>query len=160
MMRNIRRRIEALESAWAAEHIRRQMIAKRALRWLQPAEIELLISVFGAEREDRDLSKDESAAKQSYARALSRVCCSAGYSSARGFEDELDFGFVIILLITLKIPDSAKLAMDVLIALEEGRTVSQDEAAAFEKYSAEWSRLYRLTGLPAAEETDGQEGGL
>jgi hypothetical protein len=86
MVRNLRRRVEALEKAWTAELNNRQAIAEKALNGLQPATLELFISAFGAEREGRVLSGDESAAKQAYAKAVSNECHWAGYSSAAGFE--------------------------------------------------------------------------
>jgi hypothetical protein len=60
-MRNLHRRIEALQRASSAACYDRQEIAKKALHSLWFSDVQCLISAFGAERDGRELSGDASA---------------------------------------------------------------------------------------------------
>jgi len=155
-MRNLHQRIEALERKRTAARKDRQLIAKNALVFLWRPELEQLISAHGAEREGRDLSEAESAAKQAYTQALTGECRRAGYPSIKGFEGALDIreAFPCVLRVSDK---ELQLTKGALIAAQEGRTATQDESAALQKCNAEWIRLLRLAGFPASAGDDVQE---
>lgn len=157
-MRNLRRRIEALEKARSTVRHDRQLIAKKALSWLWLPELERLISAHGAEREGRELSGEESAAKQAYTQALTRECRWAGYPSIAGFEGALDIREAIGRVVRVS-DEELGLAIRAMEARQEGRTAAQDESVALQKWHAEWIRLLRLAGFPAPAGDDGQEDG-
>jgi phage terminase large subunit-like protein len=151
MIRHLRS-IEAMEKACAGVRDRRQAAVKRALDRLRPAELEQLISAFGAEREDRVLSGDESAAKQAYTKALSKECRRAGQPIAVGLEGELSMIDAIKTASLRALSDSeSELAQRAWEAADEGRTATQDESAALQKCNAEYARLERLAGMRAPE---------
>jgi phage terminase large subunit-like protein len=154
MMRNLLRKITALEKAQTAERDHRPSIAKSALSRLRPAELQQLISAFGAERAGRALSGNESAAKQAYTKALSRECHWAGYPSTAGFESAPNIIDALKTASLRALSDSeVELAQRGLEAAEEGRTVTPDESAALQKCTAEYARLERLAGIRAPENT-------
>jgi hypothetical protein len=153
-MRNLRRRIEALEKARTAACSDRQLIAKKALAWFWLPEREQLISAHGAEREGRELSEAESAAKLAYTQALIRECRSAGYPfSIEGCEGALDILEAIVGAFRVS-DEELRFAINAWIAAQEGRTATQEESAALQKCNAEWFRLGRLAGFPTPAEAD------
>jgi len=153
-MPNLRRRIEALEKARTAACNDRQLIAKKALTWLWLPEREQLISAHGAEREGRELSEAESAAKMAYTEALIRECRFAGYPFSKGeFEGALDIREAIPGALRVS-DEELQSAIGALIAAQEGRTAAQEESAALQKCNAEWFRLGRLAGFPTSAGDD------
>ena len=159
-MRNLRRRIEVLERARSAARDDRQAVANRALRRLRQPELEGVIGAFGAEREGRDLSADESAAKQSYTEALTRECRLAGYASSGGFKDAFHIPGAIIMALAGQMSDSElSVAIRAKEALQEGRTPSPEESAALQTWDAQWARLTLLAGLPVPTGEDAQGNG-
>ena len=155
-MRNLLQRIGALERKRTAKRKDRQSIAEKALTWLWLPQLEQLISAHGAEREGRDLSEAESAAKLAYTQALTRECRWAGYPSIEGFEGALDIceAFPCVLQVS---DEEFELAIRASRAAQEGRTATQEESAALQKHNAEWIRLWRLAGFPAPAADDVQE---
>ncbi len=160
MKRNMHRRIEALEKAAAADLKRRQKIAEAALDRLEDRHTEPFVSAFGADREGRALTGDESAARQAYRELLTQECRSNGYSSVAGFEDALPIRLAVIrALIRTEFVRSLSYSEWDLVdsaakALEEGRDATPEEAALLQKWMAEDRRLSRLAGLDVPAEPD------
>jgi len=155
-MPNLRTRIETLEAAWNAAREDRRLIAEKALTWLGPPQVEQLLSALGAEREGRDLSESESAAKQAYKQAVIRECTWAGYPYIEGSEGALDIGTAIWK--GLKVSDEElKLAISAGEAFHENRAASQEECAAVLALDAELDRCARLAGFREFSEVDAQE---
>lgn len=87
MMHSLRRRIEALEKIRLAARYIDPEILSHALFRIQDGDAERLISALRAEREGRELTADEFAAKQLYRKRLSQL--SHG-DSIEGFEYVVD----------------------------------------------------------------------
>ena len=159
-MRNLRRRIEVLERARSAARDDRQAIATRALNGLWQPQMEGLIGAFGAQREGRELSADESAAKQAYAEALTRECRLAGYASSEGFEDALDIREAMNRVVALRMSRSGvELALRALEAQEEGLVATQEESDALQRCNGERFQLGRLAGFRVPDAVDVPEDG-
>jgi hypothetical protein len=93
---SIMRRINALERKWPTAFQGRKAIAERAFCGLDKQEKVQFLSAVGAEREGREFTEAECAAKQSYLRALAQECRKAGFAYIPRFEYAFDLGSLIV----------------------------------------------------------------
>lgn len=152
-MRNICRRIEALEKAEAAKCDIRQAIARRTLGWFCPEDSEVLISAYGAYRGGRPLTERESAVRQAYTKTLRREYQSARVHSTTSFERTLDIGKAIIQVMAFRMTsEQLQLVCDGILAAQEGGVLTDQERAAIEAYASERTRLCQLAGFASMAE--------
>ena len=146
-LRNIRRRIEVLESRQLAEPRKREQIASRAFDALGihgPAVQERLITALVAERNYRPLTADEAHSMQAYKTQLLEECREAGYNSIEGFEDALrGYGAATLFIrITHRMsPQQMVLLISALRAFKRNRDLSPSESSALDKWLFETDRL-------------------
>jgi len=69
-MRNLRRRIEALERSRSVKVSVDQTIAECVLQSLRLSDVESLIAAYAAERAGRELTEGEAAAKRTYRKGI------------------------------------------------------------------------------------------
>jgi len=159
-MRRIHRRLDILEKAMAARRLARQTIAHRALDWLPPHEVDLLLSASGADRQGRPLSEPETAARQAYRAVFEREWRRAGYSSTKGFDGKPDIGRAVLLAAARRIGrEDLDLAAHGHRAEQQGRTASERESAAMAVCNLEWARLWQRAGFSVTEKVDRGGGG-
>jgi hypothetical protein len=135
-------------------HRDRQMIATRALRSLAWAEIDCLFSAHGAERQGRELTVEERAARVAYTEALTKASLGAGYTSVEGFEKVLTVPDLLMGALGYVVGgELLKLADRARKAPLEGRTASQEEADALKNCNALCNRFVSLAfGEPTEAE--------
>jgi hypothetical protein len=151
MKHNLRRRIEALEKI--------QLIARNidprhlteALYGIEPKVAELLITALRAEREGRELSRDELDAKRAYRWKLSKL---SRPDPIEGFEEVLDVHEIIVRVSSHKVRGEMPLLLSAREAQIEGRPLTPEESVTAEKFIAEYERLSCLAGLCAPDGTD------
>ena len=145
-MRNLRRRIEALERSNSANLGRQQAIAERAMGCLQPDDVESLLAAYGAKRVGRPLTKREEAARRTYTEALKRGCQSAGLRPSAGADLAIAqcVGRVLASRMSL---EELQLCRSGILAAHEGRQASDQEAAAMKAYRSEMERISLLAGF-------------
>jgi hypothetical protein len=152
-MRNLRRRIEALERSTSAKLDHHQVMAARAMGCLQPDDVEALIAAYGAERIGRPLTEREEAAKRTYAEALSRGCRSAGLRPIAGTDlagaIAQSIGRVLASRMSL---EELQLCRSGAIAAHEGRQTTDQESAAIQTYHSETERISLLAGFSSIAE--------
>ena len=153
IMRNLLRRIVALEKAGCATQHSLQAVAEAALVWLGSDDLELLISAYAADRVDRPLTEREAAAKHAFAGALTQQCQWAGLQAIRGFDPMACIRQAIIVGVARRFSQEVlQLASKALSASARGDASNQSELAALQAVNAEHQRLCQLAGLVSAEE--------
>jgi len=156
MIHKLDRRIKALERAQLGRCNDRRLIAGNALSsafsWHSTSisrDLESFFSAIGAEREGRDLSEEESAARRAYEEALTRKCRTAGYPSSKGFKGALSIGDALSDAMAMSFfREELELAMRAGEAEAEGRSATQEESAALQAINVQRSRLIRLAAIP------------
>jgi hypothetical protein len=147
-VRNLHRRIAALEKASSALYHGLQAIAEAALGFLGSEDLELLISAYGADRAGRRLTEREAVARRAFTRVLARECQSAGLQAIRGFERTAYIRQAIIMgLAKCFSTEELQLARRALTASAEGDAPTESELAALHACSAEQQRLRQLAGF-------------
>ena len=152
-MRNLRRRIEALERSRLVKVRVDQTIAQRVVASLWLNDVESLIAAYAAERAGRQLSEGEAAAKRTYREALERACRWAGVPPIL----EVDFRSVIthavpkVLACRIR-PGDLELCRSGMRAAQEGHEPSDHESAALETYRSEMERISRMAGFASVAE--------
>jgi hypothetical protein len=152
-MRNLRRRIEALERSNSANLGRQQAIAERAMGCLLPDDVESLLAAYGAERVGRPLTEREEAARRSYTEALGRGCRSAGLRPSAGADlvGAITQGVGRVLASRMSL-EELKLCRSGALAAHEGRQASDQESAAMQTYLSEMERIGLLAGFSSVAE--------
>jgi hypothetical protein len=150
-MRNLRRRIEALERSNSANLGRYQAIAERAMGCLQPDDVVSLLAAYGAEWVGRPLTDREKAARQSYTEAVERGCRSAGLRPIAGSDLAIMQGIGQLLASRMSLED-LQLCHSGTLAAQHGRQASAPESAAIETRHSEMERISRLAGFTSAAE--------
>ncbi len=152
-MPNLRRRIEALEKSTSAKCDVLHAMAHRALQWLWPEDVELLISAYGADRVGRKLTERESAARRAYASALARECQGAGLAWSGGLDCTPNIATIqhaILMVLAHRISredlESARLAA------QQGRPPTERELAAAHACGSLLQRLCRQAGFGSRAE--------
>jgi len=130
-MRNLRRRIEALERSNSANLGRYQAIAERAMGCLQTDDVESLLAAYGAEWAGRPLTEREEAARQSYTEAWERGCRSAGLRPIAGSDLAITQGVGQVLCSRMSL-EELQLCRSGTLAAQHGRQASALESAAIE----------------------------
>ena len=152
-MRNLRRRIEALQKVVSARRQVSQAISTKALDRLWLQDLELLISAFGADREGRTLSESELAARQAYKEAVERECQWARVRPPHGYEHKIDINNAIIFALALRTsPQDLQLARTAVVGAQQGRAPNEHEEAAFREFMSEHDRLRQLARFDSVEE--------
>ena len=150
-MRNLRRRIEALERSNSANLGRYQAIAERAMGCLQPDDVESLLAAYGAEWSGRPLTEREAAARQSYTEALERGCRSAGLRPIAGADLAIAQGVGQVLCSRMSL-EELQLCRSGTLAVQHGRQASDPESAAMRTCHSEMERISLLAGFPSVAE--------
>ena len=145
-MRNLRRRIEALERSNSANLGRYQAIAERAMGCLQPDDVESLLAAYGAEWVGRPLTEREEAARQSYTEALERGCRSAGLRPTAGSDLAITQSVGQVLCSRMSL-EELQLCRSGTLAAQHGRQASAPESAAIETYHSEMERISLSAGF-------------
>jgi hypothetical protein len=154
-MRNLRRRIEALEKSRSVSHHGLQAIADRAVKGLRPDVLEPLISACGGDRAGRRLTEREAAAKRAYTEALERECQSAGFQSIRGFGRTAYIRQAVIIGLANRFsPEELQLASSALHASLRADAPKEQESAALQAWTSEHKRLCHLAGFGSVGEFD------
>jgi hypothetical protein len=157
-MRNLRRRIEALEKSSAGRRDVRPAIVVEAMEWLQADDVESLMAAYGADRVGRPLTEREAAARQDYATALERECRGAGLHSTTGFEPTADssramIGQAIVRVLAHRLtPEEIRLGISGVRAAQKGDAPTEQETAAQQAYLSQMERVCQLTGFKSLEE--------
>jgi hypothetical protein len=147
-MRKMLRRIAALEKWMAEQQKQDDAIAVGAMHRLSLEEAELLLLASVAHREGRSLTEPQMAAKQAYHLAIQRGCLGAGRRSTWGFEDIPSLDGLIVRASLLRLSRAElELVRNGILAQQEGRPVSAEEAATLQIWTNEWERLCELTGF-------------
>jgi hypothetical protein len=149
-MRNLRRRIEALERSNLG---RQQAIAERAMGFLQPDDVESLLAAYGAERVGRPLTECEEAAKLTYTEALDRGCRSAGLRAIAGADLVGAIAHGVVRVLASRMPlEELELCRSGLGAAQQGRPASDRESAAMQTYCSEMERISLLASFSSVAE--------
>jgi len=147
-MRNLRRRIEALERSNSANLGRQQAIAERAMGCLQPDDVESLLAAYGAERVGRPLTEREEAARRTYTEALKRGCRQAGLRPSAGADLVGAIAQCVGRLLASRMSlEELQLCRSGALAAHEGRQVNDQESAAMQTYRSEMERISLLAGF-------------
>ncbi len=155
-MSNLSRRIEALEKKTSALRLTHRQITEHALGTLSKEHLMLLISAFGADREHRQLTDEETTARQAYRLALERQGPRWGSQSPVCYAT---------------IPDINTIQQAIIIALahrfssEEFRVVraglearlrddqpNEQESTALQSWDAYTQQIYLSAGFRSSEE--------
>jgi len=157
-MRNLGRRIEALERSQQAKGNKSLRIAEKAVGSLWPNDAEHLLQAYGAERMGRPLTEREANAKQSYAEAVERECRWAGVHP-RAFEhtsiDHAAIRQAAIAVVACRISsEQLELCKKGILAVQQGRRPSVAETAATEAYCLEMERISKLAGFGGVKELE------
>jgi hypothetical protein len=152
-MRNLRRRIEALERSNSANLGCYQAIAERAMGCLQPDDVELLLTAYGAEWAGRPLTEHEEAAWRTYTEALERGCRSAGLRPIAGADlvGAITQGVAQVLASHMSL-EELQLCRSGTLAIQHGRQASAPESAAIETCRSEMERISLLAGFSSVAE--------
>ena len=148
-MRNLRRRIEALERSNSANLGRQQAIAERAMECLQqPDDVESLLAAYGAKRVGRPLTKREEAARRTYTEALNRGCRSAGLRPSAGADLVGAIAQCVVRVLAYRMSlEELQMCRSGVLAAHEGRQVNDQESAAMQTYRSEMERISLLAGF-------------
>lgn len=156
-LRNLRRRIEALEDQQLTQSAQRRHVAYIAWDSVSQNEIEALIGAFGAERKGRPLTPEEASAKEAYKKQLNHVGRYPEYYNVETFDDAdvfdpetFDLQRAILRAVQIS-KDERQLAREAAHAFEENRAATPEETAAVAKWNAEWRRVARLAGVRILE---------
>jgi hypothetical protein len=152
-MRNLRRRIEALERSNSANLGRYQAIAERAMGCLQPDDVESLLAAYGAERVGRPLTDREEATRRKYTDALERGRRSAGLRPIAGSDlvGAITQGVAHVLASRMSL-EELQLCRSGTLAAQNGRQASAPESAAIETCHSEMERISLLAGFSSVAE--------
>lgn len=152
-MRNVRRRIEALERSNSANRGRQQAMAERAMKCLRHEDVESLVAAYGAERVGRPPTEREEAARRTYTEALGRECRSAGLRPIAGAELIGVIAHGVVRVLASRMPlEELQLCRSGLLAAHDARQASDQETAAVQTYHSEMERIGRLAGFSSAAE--------
>ena len=158
IMRNLGRRIEALERSQQANGYRSLRIAEKAMGWLWPNDAEDLLQAYGAERMGRPRTEQEAKAKQSYAEAVERECRWAGLHPNAFQHTSIDQSAVrqaAIRVVAFRVSsEQLELCKKGLLAVQQGHTPSVAETAATEAYCSEMERISKLAGFSGVKELE------
>jgi len=154
-MRNLRRRIAALETLRCVSRDRQQAIVKLTLDGLWLDSAESLLAAYGTDRTSRPHTEQEAAARQAFAKALQRECRSARVPPIADADVDprvvMKHGRIQVLAQRLT-PQELDLCIRGSIAAEQGRALSEDESAALESYRAVLERISLLAGFDSVAE--------
>jgi hypothetical protein len=152
-MRNLRRRIEALERSNSANVGSYQAIAVRAMGCLQPDDVVSLLAGYGAEWVGRPLTDREKAARQSYTEALERGCRSAGLRPIAGSDlvGAITQGVAQVLASRMSL-EELQLCRSGTLAAQHGGQASDPESAAMQICHSEMERISLLVGFTSLAE--------
>ncbi len=152
-MRNLRRRIEALERSRWVKVGNDQTIARCVVQSLRPNHVESLIAAYAAERAGRELTEGEAAAKRTYREALERECRWARVPPIleADFRSVIAYGIPAILAIRVDIED-LELCKSGIRAAQQGREPSDRESVAFETCDSAMERISRMAGFASVAE--------
>jgi hypothetical protein len=152
-VRNLRRRIEALEKSRLGRRDDVRSIARKAMVWLWPDDIELLIAAFGADQSGRPLTECEAAARQGYSEALEQEYRWAGLPSTTGSGLTVDLHQAATCVLAFRLShEELELCLTGVSTAHEGRAPNEREAAAMRAYIAETERLSLLAGFGSVAE--------
>ena len=156
IMRNLGRRIEALERSQQAKGYRSLRIAEKAVGWLWRDDAEHLLQAYGAERMGRPLTEREAKAKQSYSEAVERECRWAGLRPTAFQHTSIDRAAIrqaAISIVAVRVSsEQLELCKKGLLAVQQGHTPSVAETAATEAYCSEMERISKLAGFRGVKE--------
>jgi hypothetical protein len=149
------RRIGVLEKAAAALRRARQGSVEKALGKLSPADLEFLISSFGATRQGRSFSDQESVARQLYAEAVAKQC-QEGRTAL--FTSELEIHHLSrAMFLVLTYQFSIKELQTASIGLrdqEQGRAPTEEALTVIKRWTSQRQRLAQLAGFDSEAEFD------
>jgi hypothetical protein len=158
-MRNLRRRVEALEKSRRAKRHSHTRMAEEAMVCLWPDDAEQLLGAYGADRVGRPLTEPEAKARSSFAETFERECQRAGFQSMR-CEHTPDVREVVIRMAVIRLvarrlsSEQFALCRESILAVEKGRAPTDAESVAMEAYRSEMERLAQLAGLGDAQELE------
>ena len=157
-MRNLIRRIEALEKSTSALRQARQAMADQALETLSLQDLELLISAFGGDREGRALTQGESAARQAYGSALESQSQRNRLRWPTRLEripnlDTIHTAIIIVLGRHCS-DEELELAVAGSRAQQQGRTPTERELVALQATAAQGQRLCHRAGFQSEAELE------
>ena len=158
-MRNLRRRVEALEKSRRAKRHSHKRMAEETMGGLWPDDAEQLLRAYGADRVGRPLTEREAQARRSYAEAFERECQRAGFQSMR-CEHTPDVREVVIRMAVIRVvacrlsSEQLKLCRARILAVQKGRAPTDPESVAMEAYRSEMERLAQLAGLGDVQELE------
>ena len=146
--------MEALEKRMSVQDGARQTVSRQVLSLLPVSTVEHLIGAFGGERVGRQLSQDESAARQAYLEAVDRECRRATVvGGPQQWERGLDIYHAVITVLAESLSsESLELVSAGCEAEQQGRALDQYQAEALQAYAAEWARLCQRSGFSSRAE--------
>jgi len=151
-MRNLQKRMEALERIAAAKRQRLRSIACSTLRRASHVDSELLISAFGSDREGLPLSEAQLAARQRYMSALKTQYQQAGLRVSIAFDHSSYMYEAILLGAGRPLSDEQlNLLGKAADAKEESCDLTEEESAAELAWNNEYRRLLLLAHLSMEE---------
>lgn len=152
-MRNLRRRIEALENSSSGQRDALRNIGARAMGRLWPNQVELLVAAFGADRVGRPLTEPEASARRAYTEALERECRWAGLPATMGSGLTVDFHQATIRMLAYRLSgEELQLCLSGFNAAQEGRAPNERESAAIQAQKSVMERLSLLAGFGSVAE--------
>jgi hypothetical protein len=152
-MRNLRRRIEAIEKWRSARQNGPQAAAVQAVERLRPDVLEPLISAYGADRIGRPLTEREAEARRAFAETLKRECPWAGMQWVQACGDTAYIHRAIFVWLAAHFPpEELELASNGFYAALSGDAPKEAESAAMQACTAQHERLCQLAGFGSGEE--------
>jgi hypothetical protein len=152
-MQNLSLRIEALEKAALALRRERYAIVESALQKLSPPDLELLISSYGAGREGRHLTDQESTARHSLRAAMEQECRMGRVHQAGQFDWELDVIHICRAMLNFLYNQySLESCGRVARAMKQGCAPTEEELAALRVCDSQIQRLSQLAGFSSVYE--------
>src|SRR5262249_3523474 len=152
-MRNLRRRIEALERSRLVKVSVDQTIARHVVESLWLNDVESLIAAYAAERVGRELSEGEVAAKRTYREALEREWRWERVPPIPEADCRSVITYGIAKILACRIwPGDLELCRSGICAAQQGREASDRESAALETYRSEKERISRMAGFASVAE--------
>jgi hypothetical protein len=152
-LHNIRRRIETLERSSSGQRDALQGIGERALGWLWPNQVELVIAADGADRVSCPLTESEASARRAYTEALERECRWAGLAATAASGLTIDLHQATIRMLAYRFSDEdLRLCRSGSRAIREGREANERESAAIRAHNSELERLSQLAGFGSLAE--------
>ena len=126
-------------------------IARRALFELEPREAYWLLRAYGAEREGRMLTQEESKARQTYTRALVRQCYVTSAPQIDGF-DAFDCDSAVLLALPFAVnAEVIVMYQQALKSVIADHILGPGQESALAAVNAEEIRLWRLAGFAVAD---------